>query len=201
MWTIGAIHLLPCPLDQNTAIKCGKIRFKCLFFLKFPISAFQEPTLLSSHCYRGHLHAPQCLQHLWNMQWYWRKASQVLSCPMDVNLLITQMDALTITLSQKKMLWRTLMLWTWSTSCALEFKAEKGWWRTEQVAQGGVDAPSLQAFKARLDVALGSLVCWLVTLHTAGGWNSIIIVVLFSPGRSMILRFQSDERNSFAGWQ
>ena len=34
-----------------------------------------------------------------------------------------------------------------------------------------VDAPSLQAFKARLDVALGSLGCWLVTLHTAGGWN------------------------------
>ena len=34
-----------------------------------------------------------------------------------------------------------------------------------------VDAPSLQAFKARLDVALGSLVCWLVTLHIAGGWN------------------------------
>jgi len=32
-----------------------------------------------------------------------------------------------------------------------------------------VDAPSLEAFKARLDVALGSLVCWLVTLHTAGG--------------------------------
>ena len=28
-----------------------------------------------------------------------------------------------------------------------------------------VDAPSLEAFKARLDVALGSLVCWLVTLH------------------------------------
>ena len=32
-----------------------------------------------------------------------------------------------------------------------------------------VDAPSLEAFKARLDVALGSLVCWLATLHTAGG--------------------------------
>jgi len=32
-----------------------------------------------------------------------------------------------------------------------------------------VDAPSLQAFKARLDVALGSLGCWLVTLHIAGG--------------------------------
>ena len=32
-----------------------------------------------------------------------------------------------------------------------------------------VDAPSLEAFKARLDVALGSLVCWLATLHVAGG--------------------------------
>ena len=31
-----------------------------------------------------------------------------------------------------------------------------------------MDAPSLQVFKARLDVALGSLVCWLVTLHVAG---------------------------------
>ena len=31
-----------------------------------------------------------------------------------------------------------------------------------------VDAPSLQAFKARLDVALGSLVWWLATLHIAG---------------------------------
>jgi len=30
-------------------------------------------------------------------------------------------------------------------------------------------APSVEAFKARLDVALGSLVCWLVTLHIAGG--------------------------------
>ena len=31
-----------------------------------------------------------------------------------------------------------------------------------------VGAPSLQAFNARLDVALGSLGCWLVTLHIAG---------------------------------
>ena len=46
---------------------------------------------------------------------------------------------------------------------------------------------SLQAFKARLDVALGSLVCWLVTLHIAGGWNKMIIVVLCNPGHSMIL--------------
>ena len=32
-----------------------------------------------------------------------------------------------------------------------------------------VDAPSLEAFKARLDVALGSLVWWWATLHIAGG--------------------------------
>ena len=49
-----------------------------------------------------------------------------------------------------------------------------------------VGAPSLEAFKARLDVALGSLVWWLVTLHIAGGWNWVSIVVLFNPGHSMI---------------
>ncbi len=51
-----------------------------------------------------------------------------------------------------------------------------------------VDAPSLEAFKARLDVALGSLVCWLATLHIAGGWNWMSIVVLFNPGHSTILQ-------------
>jgi len=50
-----------------------------------------------------------------------------------------------------------------------------------------VDAPSLQAFKARLDVALGSLVCWLVTLHIAGGWDWMSTVVLFYTGHTMIL--------------
>jgi len=50
-----------------------------------------------------------------------------------------------------------------------------------------VDAPSLEAFQARLDVALGSLGCWLVTLHVAGGWNEMSIVVFFNPGHSIIL--------------
>ena len=49
-----------------------------------------------------------------------------------------------------------------------------------------MDAPSLEAFKARLDVALGSLVWWLATLHIAGVWNEMILVVLFNPGHSMI---------------
>jgi len=34
-----------------------------------------------------------------------------------------------------------------------------------------VDAPSLEAFQAWLDVALDSLVWWLVALHIAGGLN------------------------------
>ena len=49
-----------------------------------------------------------------------------------------------------------------------------------------VDALSLKAFKARLDVSLGSLVWWLATLHIAGGWNQVIIVVLFNPGHSVV---------------
>ena len=52
-----------------------------------------------------------------------------------------------------------------------------------------MDAPSLEAFKARLDVALGSLGWWLATLHIAGGWNQMIIVVLFSLDDSMIFAF------------
>ena len=50
-----------------------------------------------------------------------------------------------------------------------------------------VDAPSLEGFKVRLDVAQGSLVWWLANLHVAGGWNSMIIVFLFNPGHSVIL--------------
>ena len=50
-----------------------------------------------------------------------------------------------------------------------------------------VDAPSLEAFKARLDVALRSLVCGMAILHIAGGWNQMIIVVLFNPGHSLVL--------------
>ena len=43
-------------------------------------------------------------------------------------------------------------------------------------------------------LALGSLVWWLATLHIAGGWNSMITVVLFNPRHSMILW-----KNNFGG--
>ena len=39
----------------------------------------------------------------------------------------------------------------------------------EQLPKEAVDAPSLEAFKARLDVAPSSLGWWLTTLHIAGG--------------------------------
>jgi len=38
----------------------------------------------------------------------------------------------------------------------------------KRLPKEAVGAPSLDAFKTRLDVALGSLVWWLVTLHIAG---------------------------------
>ena len=41
--------------------------------------------------------------------------------------------------------------------------------RWNRLPKEAVDAPSLEAFKARLEVALGSLVWWLATLHIAGG--------------------------------
>ena len=39
----------------------------------------------------------------------------------------------------------------------------------DRLPKEAVDAPSLEAFKARLDVALDSLVWWMGTLHIAGG--------------------------------
>ena len=34
-----------------------------------------------------------------------------------------------------------------------------------------MDAPSLEAFKARLDGSLDSLIWWVAALSMAGGWN------------------------------
>ena len=66
-------------------------------------------------------------------------------------------------------------------------KASFRTWTLFRLPKEAVDAPSLEAFRARLDVALGSLVCWLATLHIAGGWNWMSIVLLCNPGHSMIL--------------
>ena len=49
-----------------------------------------------------------------------------------------------------------------------DFSAQRVVTHWNRLPKEAVDAPSLEAFKARLDVALGSLVWWLVTLHIAG---------------------------------
>ena len=52
-----------------------------------------------------------------------------------------------------------------------------------------VDAPSLEAFKAKAGCGSGQpgLVVGDPAYSGGGGWNSMIIVVLFNPGHSMIL--------------
>jgi len=49
-----------------------------------------------------------------------------------------------------------------------------------------VDAPFLQAFKARLDAFLGSLIHCLAALPMAGGWNQMTLEVPSNPSHSMI---------------
>ena len=51
------------------------------------------------------------------------------------------------------------------------FEIEKALYPTGMGSGVEESSPSLQAFKARLDVALGSLVWWLETLCIAGGWT------------------------------
>jgi len=55
-----------------------------------------------------------------------------------------------------------------------------------RLSKEAVDAPSLEAFKARRDVARGNLVWWLMTLPVTGGLK-LDLLVLFNPGHSMIL--------------
>ena len=49
-----------------------------------------------------------------------------------------------------------------------------------------VGVPSLGAFKARLDGALGILSWFVAALPTAGGWNWMIFKVPSNPNHSMI---------------
>ena len=69
----------------------------------------------------------------------------------------------------------------WGTECRTKCSPPHAHHHQIRLPKEAVDAPSLEAFKARLDVALGSLGWWLATLHIAGGWSEMIIVVLFNP--------------------
>ena len=48
-------------------------------------------------------------------------------------------------------------------------------------------APSLEAFRVRLDRALGSLSWWVAALPITAGWNRVIFKVLSNLSHSMIL--------------
>ena len=60
-----------------------------------------------------------------------------------------------------------------------------------------VGAPSLEAFKARLDGALGSLSWWGAALPMAGGWNWVGFKVLSNPSCSVILWFHEPGTHRF----
>jgi len=49
-----------------------------------------------------------------------------------------------------------------------------------------VDAPTLEAFKVRLNGALSNVVWREVFLPIAGGWNCLILKVPSNPNHSMI---------------
>ena len=51
----------------------------------------------------------------------------------------------------------------------MKFFTQRGVTHWNRLPKEIVDAPFLNAFKIRLDVALGSLFWWLATLHIAGG--------------------------------
>ena len=57
-----------------------------------------------------------------------------------------------------------------------------------QLPREAVGAPSLEALRARLDGALGSLSCWVAALPMAGGWGCVGFKVPSSQSCFMILR-------------
>ena len=61
-----------------------------------------------------------------------------------------------------------------------------------KLSKEAVDAPSLDAFKARLDVALGSLVWWLAAMHIVGGLKLNDLCGPFQPSPFYDSSFQED---------
>ena len=50
-----------------------------------------------------------------------------------------------------------------------------------------MDAPFLEAFKARLYGALGNVICWVAALPTAEGWNQVSFKAISNSSHSMIV--------------
>ena len=66
-----------------------------------------------------------------------------------------------------KTTYEKLQFFIQSSECGIKQNTVVTHWN--RLPKDAVDVPSLDAFKARLDVALGSLVWWLSTLHIVGG--------------------------------
>ena len=56
-----------------------------------------------------------------------------------------------------------------------------------------VGALSLEVFKARLDGTLSSLIYWLATLPTAGGWSWMVFEAPSNTNHSVILLGMNDK--------
>ena len=63
----------------------------------------------------------------------------------------------------------------------------RGQWGAGTAAQRSCGAPSLEALKARLDGALGSLRWWGAALPLAGGWGWVGFNIISNPSHSVIL--------------
>ena len=66
--------------------------------------------------------------------------------------------------------------------------------RQRQAAQRSCGAPSLEALKARLDGALGSLSWWGAALPMAVGWSLMTFNAPFNPNHSVIPQFYESLR-------
>ena len=95
--------------------------------------------------------------------------------------------------SVKNLLW---MPWSQRVRCSAAVPRAL-WHRLWLMGHQVVDAPSLEAFKKRLDVALSSVVYWLATLHIAGGLK---LDDHFNPGHSMIWATKACRFQAFLLW-
>ena len=80
-----------------------------------------------------------------------------------------------------------LRQWRFRLNIRMKFFTQRVVTHWSRLPRKVVDAPSLKTFKATLDVSLGSLVYWLVTLPMAGGLKLDDHCCPFHSGHSMVL--------------
>jgi len=76
----------------------------------------------------------------------------------------------------------------WCLSC-MHKTSPRGWWLTEQVAQGGCGCPIPAGIQGQAGCGSGQPGLLVGDPAHSRGWNSMSIVGLFNPGHSVILWF------------